>query len=154
MIIKFPWNILYLDFDRISVSIIVIIDCFTIHAHVIRYRWGCRCHICHIVIMTGVIDTDESLIILYRYFGGLSVTSQMSWVQMRILANQIDAGIVITWPELKSEFGSGQVGAVAGPRLPHADAQFVTGTLSGKNTISCFIYHWNFANYFVYLNMP
>ena len=101
-----------------------------------------------------VIDTDESLIISYRYFVGLSVTSQMSWVQMRILANQIDAGIVITWPELKSEFGSGQVGAVAGPRLPHADAQFVTGTLSGKNTISCFIYHWNFANYFVYLSMP
>ena len=100
-----------------------------------------------------VIDTDESLIILYRYFGGLSVTSQVSWVQMRILANQIDAGIVITWPELKSEFGSGQVGAVAGPRLPHADAQFVTGTLSGKNTISYFISHWNFANYFVYLSM-
>ena len=56
----------------------------------------------------------------------------MSWVQLRILANQIDAGIVIIWPELKSEFGSGQVGAVAGPRLQHADAQFVTGTLSGK----------------------
>ena len=109
---------------------------------------------CNNFCTLGVIDTDESLIILYRYFGGLSVTSQMSWVQMRILANQIDAGIVITWPELKSEFGSGQVGAVAGPRLPHADAQFVTGTLSGKNTISCFIYHWNFANYFVYLNMP
>ena len=101
-----------------------------------------------------VIDTDESLIILYRYFGGLSVTSQMSWVQMRILANQIDAGIVITWLELKSDFGSGQVGAVAGPRLPHADAQFVTGTLSGKNTISYFISHWNFANHFVYLGMP
>ena len=100
-----------------------------------------------------VIDTDESLIISYRYFVGLSVTSQMSWVQMRILANQIDAGIVITWPELKSEFGAGQVGAVAGPQLPHADAQFVTGTLSGKNTISCFIYHLNFANYFVYLSM-
>ena len=94
-----------------------------------------------------VNDTDESLIILYRYFGGLSVTSQMSWVQMRILANQIDAGIVITWQELKSEFGSGQVSTVAGPRLPHADAQFVTGTLSGKNTISYFISHWNFANY-------
>ena len=96
------------------------------------------------------MDTDESSIILYRYFWGLSVTSQMSWVQMRILANQIDAGMVITCPELKSEFGSGQVGAVAGPRLPHADAQFVTGTLSVKNTISYFISHWNFANYFVY----
>ena len=57
----------------------------------------------------GVIDTDESLIILYRYFGGLSVTSQMSWVQMRFLANQIDAGIVITWPEPNSDFSSGHV---------------------------------------------